>query len=306
MASARTSNGMPEYDGTRWRLIPELNAHPQDAFCHEVPLYMAMKEGEWAFAIHGPQDPRDIGREVNVRLPARGPNPNTGTVRLPFGLREDGFEYAKPVPFVHHLLVQWRIPNQTLNGGPMFAHLEGGMTIFQVAAKTVWYVGTWMSKAQQGYGLDPKALKTYRANSINVNGKIIFVRRVITLPSGEQYETGELTSAAAGGPSTIKLSHLGHPDYPKFPNLVMTIQSAKFNARRYPLLTACLNRQGFLCSHNKHIEIMNGIQSPADLILAEDWDRYDVGDDLTPHADVEAPIQTQHAGVMPPDPVVAP
>jgi hypothetical protein len=293
---------MPEYDGTRWRLIPQLTMHPQDAYCHEVPLYGAMKEGEWAFCVHGPQDPRDIDREPGVRLPTRGPNPNTDAVRLPFGLRDDGFEYAKPVPWVHHVLVEWRILGESLNGGPMFGHLEGGMTIFQVARKVVWYIGSWIAQEQAGYGLDPKARKVYRGKSINVNGKLIFVRRVLTLPSGEQYETGEIVSAVAGGPSAIKVSHVGHPDYPKFPNVVMKIDSAKFNAMRYPLLTPCLNRQGFLCSHNRHIEIMNGVAGPADLPLASDWDSWNVGDDLMPHADVQAPIQTQHTRPAPPEP----
>jgi hypothetical protein len=162
-----------------------------------------------------------------------------------------------------------------------------------------------MAKEQQGYGLDPKALKVYRANSININGKIIFVKRVITLPSGEKYETGELTSQAAGGPSTIKISYLGHPDYPKFPNTLLTLQSAKFNNRRYPLLTPCLNRQGFLCSHDAHIEIMNGISAPSELVLADDWDTFQIGDDLVPHADVEAGIQTQHQGHAAPEPPTA-
>ncbi len=298
MASGRVDNGAVEYDGTRFRFIPELNAHPQDAFCHELPLYMHMKDGEWAFAIHGPQDPRDIKRAVGVRLPTRGPNPNTGTVRLPFGLKDDGLEYARPVPWVHHLLFQWRIPGETLHGGPLFAHVEGGMGIHQVSDKTIWYVKCWMSRAQQAStGLNPNARSTYRPRSLDISGKVIFVRRTITLPSGEQYETGALTSDAPGGPSSVTIKHAGHPDYPRFPAVKIEIprgDPAKFNAARYPLLTACTNRQGFLCSHSKHIEILNAITDPTELLLSPNWNSFDVGDSLAPHADVQAPIQTQH------------
>lgn len=303
MASARIDTGMPEYDGTVYRLMGDFHPHPQDAYCHEVPLYMGWEPGKWVFIIHGPQEPRDIGREVGVRLPTRGPNPNTGAVRLPFGLREDGYEYARPVPFVHHFHFEWLIPTETINGGPMIGVLEGGMTIFQVAAKTIWYVGSWIAQQQQGYGLNPLARKTYRAKSLEVNGKIIFVRKVITLPSGEAYEVSELTSDVAGGPSAIKIVHRGHPDYPQFPQVNIVIPKGrpmKFNARRFPLLNGCLNRQGFLCSHNRHIEIMQGITDPAQYQLSPAWDTYDNGDDLTPHADVQAPIQTQHTQALPP------
>jgi len=207
---------------------------------------------------------------------------------------------------VHHLLVQWLIPDERINGGPMFGHFEGGVTIFQVAKKQIWYVRSWIAREQQKpNGLDPAALKRHRPSSLEVFGKLIFVRRVITLPDGEQYETGELTSDVAGGPSVLGVKHTasggGHPDYPKFKAVEMKIKSAKFNPTRFPLIASCLNRQGFLCSHDRHVAILNAAAGPGppDLPIAANWDRFDPGDGLFPHADVTAGIQTEHSQPAP-------
>jgi hypothetical protein len=128
---------MPEYDGTKWRIMGAFSGWPQDPYCHEVPVYMAQEPGKWLLAFHGPQDPRDIKRAAGVRLPTRGPNPLTGAVRLPFGLADDGYEYAKGVPYVHHLHVEWLVPNESVGGDVTVSPTAATLTLTAVSPGVV-------------------------------------------------------------------------------------------------------------------------------------------------------------------------
>jgi len=298
MASARTDTGVAEYDGTRWRVVPYLTGHPQDPSIHECPVYAEINEERgWAFAMHGPQCPRAVGVEAGQRIAPAGVNPVTGKPRLPFGLHDDGYEYAKPIPYVHGFVLEWLLPGESLHGGPAYGHIEGGVFIHQVAKAQVWYLKTWMALAMSG------GRGTYRAHSISVSGKIIFIQRPFIDVAGAPATSSACSSwmdpetrqrLIPGAPSSIKVAYVGHSEYPRFPDVVMKIDDAPFNPTRFTKLTNCLNREGMFAIGHDRCPVLHGMQSPDDAVLSSDYDQHDIGDSL-PSADLLAGIQMGHA-----------
>jgi hypothetical protein len=280
------------YDGTRFREIPAISLLTQNGHAHEIPVYGeifkdANGKALLGWAMHGPQEPLEIGVEAPTPLPDKGVNPFTDADRLQF-------DRARPVPYVHSILIEWYDPRHNTCW-----HFEGGIRVHQVAAKKVWYVKT-------GYG-DNGEVSSDPVHDFAITGKIIFQQRWILDADGSPGVVGSATnwqkvggtSQIAGGPSTITLDHRGTKHYPKFTTLSGTaadkltirISEAKFNPLRIASFQPFINRQGMVVKTDEFHAFSHTLSAEVcdDRHLDPSWNDWRMGDELT-HADVPATI----------------
>lgn len=265
----------------------------QNGHAHEIPVYGEIFADDTGkpiigWAMHGPQEPLEIGVEAPSLLPYKGVNPYTGQDRLQF-------ERARPVPWVHSMLVEWYDYKRDT-----YWHWEGGVRIHQVAAKKVWY-------QKSGYG-DDGSVSANPDKAWVITGKVIFMQRMILDSAGQPAVAASCTNYAkpgstvqiAGGPSTFTLEHRGTKNYPKFTKpdgteftkLVVKVQEAKFNPTRIEIYKPFFNRQGMVVDADGFHDLTHHL-GPADMHdgqLASDWKDWKMGDDI-PNADVLATIQ---------------
>jgi hypothetical protein len=251
-AEARVNNGTP-YNSTLLTRVDRLTGHPQNPQLHEYPVYLEINEqAGWAFAIHGPQDPRFVGKHVGEPLEPAGINPVTGQPRL------SPATHKPAIPLIHTIVLEWRgVPLSTSKPYPGFFHLEGGILVHAVditedvnplnGRGETWYVKGWYGR---GVAADKPIVK-----SLHVQGKIVFLP--VTAQLGGQAELVAIAASnypatgdpvVKGGPSTIGIRQGGHPDYPPFKSISMIVRNARYNSGLYAEIPH--NRYGFPTRHD--------------------------------------------------------
>ena len=241
VAPERVENGAP-YDATAVRWVPELTGHPQSPRLHEYPVYLQInRQAGWAFAIHGPQDPRFVGRLPGQALPPAGTSTVTGQPR-------SGETVKPPIPFVHTFVFEWpaydRATGERLPG---YYHLEGGIRIRKVVVPPsrlpraeIWYL--------RGFFAPAGASPIFRPRSLVLAGNVRFVPRLETIDGVPELVATTSPRLVGGLPanahtSVIRLAHLGHPAYPPFQLVTARIDDARYNSGLFADIPH--NRYGF-------------------------------------------------------------
>jgi hypothetical protein len=294
MASSRVDNGAVIYDGTRWREVPGISLMTQNGHAHEIPVYGEIQRDAsgraiLGFAMHGPQEPLEIGVESPTALPDKGINPITGMDRLQF-------DAARPVPWVHSILVEWYDSRRDT-----YWHFEGGIRIHQVANKRVWY-------PKSSYGDDGSVSANVDKQFAISQQKVLFIQRMILDSAGQPAVASSCSNwqkvgsnlAIPGGPCMFVIEHRGTKNYPLFVDkagrdakkLEVRINEAKFNPTRITAYNPFINRQGMVVNTEGFHELTHELKQEdfGSHQLDPRWNEWDMGDSLL-NADVPATIQ---------------